>query len=178
MSTLSWVPTGSETSPCCCCCLYPATGLGVDFTNDDLPDAVDVNGVSKTRSGSAYGDTTDGVIWESGVWAVYVAGVRTTQSCLIGGVVEDQFCQAYLLEVPEIFFGGGSATVERVSTCRWEGISEPNGTLWYLTGAPPFVAHVELGASPPYEIGDEGGPSNTPEGTYEGIVTVTCADPP
>ena len=116
----------------CCeavCCMYPADQLGVDFTNDDLPDNLTVNGSSLSRAGSAYGNMTNGVIFESGVWALYTDGNRSTSNCLILGdgnftagdnSVEDQFAATYDID----WIGGGTllATVTRASLCCWEGV--------------------------------------------------------
>ena len=123
-----WTSPGGE--PCCCeeepsCCMYPATGLGDTYTEDDLPDAVTVNGVSKSRSGSQFGNTTDGIIWESGIWARYTRGIRATQACLITGdgnltlgndSVEDQFAASYNVSIA----GGPIVRVNRVSLCAWQ----------------------------------------------------------
>ena len=113
--------------------MYPSLGLLLeDYTEDDLPDAITLNGVSKSRSGSSYGNTTDGVIYESGVWAVYVGGVRSTRSCLITGdgnltpgddLVEDQFAAEMNVFNPYWLFTNlnsvANLPVVRTSLCRW-----------------------------------------------------------
>lgn len=63
----------------CCdsnsCCVYPAEcGKG--------PDSVLHYGSTLSGDGTTFGDTTNGVILESGAWAVYRNGARTTRSCL------------------------------------------------------------------------------------------------
>jgi len=141
MSRVSWVATGSATNPCCCgpgCCMYSAQGL-VDalFVAADLPDAITLLGVgSLSRSGTGYGDTTNGVIFETPLWAKYVGGVRTTQDCLIDGdgnltpgnnAVEDQFAASYkirmYLEVYSPVPMGEYFDLEilRVGACTWRG---------------------------------------------------------
>jgi hypothetical protein len=148
--------------------MYPADKLGVDFTNDDLPDDLTVNGASLSRSGSAYGNTTNGVIFESGFWALYTDGVRSTSNCLIRGdgnftagddAVEDQFEDTYTLTSIE-----GSIVVTRVSLCRWElptEIGSPNlgGSLEYYPINP-----MEGQPSPAWIAGMDDGQANSPAG--------------
>jgi len=117
--------------------MYSAQGL-VDalFVAADLPDAITLLGVgSLSRSGTGYGNTTNGVIFETPLWAKYVGGVRTTQACLIDGdgnltpgdnAVEDQFAASYQFQDPTAigFFDGQvrdyrDVTVTRVSLCYW-----------------------------------------------------------
>jgi hypothetical protein len=95
----------------------------------NLPEAITLLGVgSLAKSGTDYGNTTNGVILESGVWAVYIEGVRTTQQCLISGNVEDQFASTYLIH--NFSFTGycnnysdpvTDILVTRESTCLWSG---------------------------------------------------------
>jgi hypothetical protein len=116
---------GKVACACCLCCLYPAT----QAVEADLPDAITLLGVgSLSKSGTDYGDTTNGVILESGVWARYVGGVRTTNSCLITGdgnltpgnnLVEDQFEPAYEVSNGLDKFPPSTCTVTRDSKCAW-----------------------------------------------------------
>jgi len=117
--------------------MYPATGLASGyFTAEDLPDAITLLGVgSLSRSGTSYGNTTNGVIFETDVWAKYIGEVRTWQSCLITGdgnftpgdnAVEDQFAATYQFQDPSaIGYVDGQerdyrdVTVTRVSLCGW-----------------------------------------------------------
>ena len=119
--------------------MYSATALAAgDLVAADLPDAITLLGVgSLSRSGTGYGDTTDGVIFETPKWARYIGGTRTTQSCLITGDgnltpgdndVEDQFAAQYTVElerdaIPQTFL------LTRTSLCDW---------FWELPG--PFGA--------------------------------------
>jgi hypothetical protein len=111
-------------------------GVGSDglYTAADLPDAITLLGVgSLTKSGTAYGDTTNGVILESGVWARYLSGVRATKACLIDGngnftpgddTVEDQFASSYSVEMSMFYdYVRGSCVVNRTSLETWEGIA-------------------------------------------------------
>jgi hypothetical protein len=100
--------------------MYSATSA----VSADLPAAITLPGVgSLSKSGTNYGNTTNGVILESGVWARYVGGVRSTQPCLIRGdgnltlgndAVEDQFEPTYNASYENL-----QATVTRVSLCVW-----------------------------------------------------------
>jgi len=178
----------------CCeegCCMYPAASA----VAADLPAAITLLGVgSLTKSGSAYGDTTNGVILESGVWAKYVSGVRSTQACLITGdgnltpgndTVEDQFAATY-----DVGAGGYSGTLTRVSLCCWDGTTT-DGSLTLPTrlaytesilGFPPYwtlaifrLPVVELPACPSvygFFAADLKLDTSTPVGTYLGGWTV------
>jgi hypothetical protein len=108
--------------------MYPADQIGVGYVSADLPDAITLRGVgSLSKSGTDYGNTTNGVILESGVWARYVGGVRTTKPCLFDGngnktpgddAVEDQFEATYT--IGWTFIGAQySVEVERNSLCGW-----------------------------------------------------------
>ena len=107
------------------CCMYSATSLAAgDLVAADLPDAITLLGVgSLSRSGTGYGNTTNGVIFETDTWARYIGGVRTTQNCLITGdgnftagddAVEDQFAASY-----SINYDGIDYTANRISLCVW-----------------------------------------------------------
>jgi len=136
------VTQDGKVSCTCCpdCCMYPAT----QAVSADLPDAITLLGVgSLSKSGTDYGDTTNGVILESGVWAKYIGGVRTTKACLIDGdgnltpgnnSVEDQFEPVYLV-TNDIFFPPLTCTVTRVSKCEWNYID------------PLMQAHLDAGGS-------------------------------
>jgi len=111
--------------------MYSATALAAgSFTAADLPDAITLLGVgSLSRSGTSYGTTTNGVIFETDVWAKYVGGVRSTFDCLIRGdgnfvpgdnAVEDQFAGSYIIRLFEYDEFQEDMLVHRVSLCRWE----------------------------------------------------------
>ena len=169
---------GKVSCTCCAapavCCMYAATSA----VAADLPDAITLLGVgSLAKSGTDYGDTTNGVILETGVWARYIAGVRTTNACLIDDdgnltpgddVVEDQFADTYALYV-EYF--SETVTVTRVSLCRWEGTSE-DGCLWavtYASGSYKWTATAQGDLDCGTSITMESlGPQSSPVGNYEG----------
>lgn len=121
--------------------MYPAERLGLDFTNDDLPDFLTVNGASLSRHGSEYGNTTNGVIW-FGLWELYTSGLRSKSNCLIRGdgnftagddSIEDQFADTLIAT-----WEGDSATLTRQSLCEWTGTSDTQAAivkLFYDSGS-------------------------------------------
>jgi hypothetical protein len=112
--------------------MYPAQALADGlYPAGDLPDAITLLGVgSLAKSGTAYGNTTNGVILESGVWARYLSEVRATKPCLINNLtpgddsVEDQFASSYSVEMSMFNdYVRGSCVVNKTSLGRWEGIA-------------------------------------------------------
>jgi hypothetical protein len=133
MATIKLQPSGKvvlkdgKVACGCCeeCCMYPAQGLAdAIYTADDLPDDVTVNGTIFPKSGTAYGDTTNGVIFEEDVWAKYTSGVRSSRLCLIQGGVEDEFASTYNVSSPYFSSWIGNVTVTRNSLCEWSGEAE------------------------------------------------------
>jgi hypothetical protein len=153
--------------------MYPAASA----VSSDLPDNITLRNVgSLSKSGTGYGNTTNGIILESGVWARYIDGVRSTKACLISGdgnltpgddVVEDQFEAAYNVNLLDSDY-----TIERRSLCSWDALPEkgfrleyndnprdlyPNDSKWYFTD----FDDVQF-----IWIGEKIGNQNTPEGSY------------
>jgi hypothetical protein len=109
--------------------MYPAQELAdAIYTADDLPDDVTVDGASFSRSGTTYGNTTNGVIFEEDVWAKYTNGTRIERPCLIQGGVEDEFADSYTMSGGPLSF---SVTVSRVSLCIWR-VEDGCGNMAYL----------------------------------------------
>jgi hypothetical protein len=142
------------------------------LTENDLPNAVTISGTSYSRSGTGYGDTTNGIIFETPKWARYKAGVRTTQYCLISNGVVDQFdaCYRIVFDYPDSSEFGSSneyeAIVRRSGLCLWETIS-----ITTLTGSDPFPPdYGQLYYSPLFydtdewqiRMGDPGRPGDMP----------------
>jgi hypothetical protein len=103
---------GSETKASCECCssclAYPAypVEVGIDeggnptfdqWTADsaNLPDSINFYGTTLSKSGTSYGDATNGVFLEGEKWAVYRNGVRTEKDHLISGGIKDLFLDEY-----------------------------------------------------------------------------------
>lgn len=160
-------PLGLRAVNCSCCggepecCMYPAQGLAdVDYGANDLPDAVTIGGVSYSRAGTSYGDTTNGVIFQGNVWAKYTSGVRSSRPCLIQGGVEDQFADTYTATSP----GAETTTLTRESICVWKGPEPELYTLRYYddsatTGFKCKWAFID-------SVKDEGQFQNIPTGDY------------
>ena len=147
LRVLTKTASGVQRVSCSCCaigcCMYPAASA----VAADLPDAITLLGVgSLAKSGTDYGDTNNGVILETGVWARYLAGVRSTSNCLILGdgnftvgdnSVEDQFAASYTVNFNEPYPERGlpaTQTFVRESLCVWKstsGYDYGTGTIYY-----------------------------------------------
>lgn len=158
------LPLGLRAVECSCCeqidpCgLYPAQELYDEFYSpSDLPDSVTVDGISYARSGTSYGNTTNGVLLETNVWAKYKNSVRSARPTLLQKGVSDQFANAYTVTSSQ---SGGSAILQRTGACSWsteltdsfcytieQGIWQdssefpPSKVIYYLRGWPPFVPY-------------------------------------
>jgi hypothetical protein len=96
--------------------MYPSQELYDEYYSpNDLPDEIDVDGVSYARAGTSYGDTTNGVLLEVNVWARYKNSVRLTQPCLIEKGVKDKFADTYTVTDAN----GSSVILRRVGECTW-----------------------------------------------------------
>jgi len=160
----------------CCeeaiCCMYPADQLGIGYTQDDLPDTIDVAGlilgvitrIIVPRNGSQYGpfnqSTSGGITFTdtllvdlnvSGLLAWLFNDDLTGQTCLFLAdnseeyAIEDTFEDAYEVTGPV------SGTVTRQSRCAWSGtgLTLSNfGYQWKVNGR------------------DKSGNQNTPVGSY------------
>jgi hypothetical protein len=126
---------GGKVSCECCggepdCCMYPGSG---GYSSNNLPDAVTVDGTSFNRSGTSYGDTTNGVILESGAWAKYSNGTRSERPCLIQSGVVDQFSDNYQLS-PDFGYpryGVATITVSRINLCVWRTVIIQGRTAYF-----------------------------------------------
>jgi hypothetical protein len=105
--------SGSETKVSCECCssclAYPAFPVLMEPDPDDpdagyiqwtadsanLPDSINFFGTTLSKSGTSYGDATNGVFLEGEKWAVYRNGVRTEKDHLISGGIKDLFLDEY-----------------------------------------------------------------------------------
>lgn len=184
---LTKTDAGIQRVSCSCCeeafcCPYPAAQLGVGYTQDDLPDTIDVLGlilgvptrIIVTRSGSFYGPINQS-IFGGGAFSEFifvatgVAGTRWFRNstngepiglgepCLFQSLEEglgilDTFAYAYEVSGPV------SGTVTRQSICVWsgEGLTLSNfGYQWRINGR------------------SKTGNQNTPVGIYADGYTVT-----
>jgi hypothetical protein len=140
-----------------CCLLDTELDLVVypngAISQDKLPPTIVLDGVTYSVGTLGYGDTTNGVFLESGVWAVYKSAVRTTRRCLISNIatdIEDEFPDTLSLTYNAFGFTV-TASLTRVSLCRYEGtdsegcygsithndstnLQSANGNNWFLEG--------------------------------------------
>lgn len=149
---------GSETKASCECCspclAYPAYPVEVDIDEDgnptfdqwtadstNLPDSINFYGTTLSKSGTSYGDTTNGVFLEGEKWAVYRNGVRTEKDHLISGGIKDLFLDQYTATWPKLD-ETENYTVTMVRTnCTWSA---------------PFVADGCVVGGANLQIGDQG----------------------
>jgi hypothetical protein len=133
---------GERLVSCTCCtpvditCCLLDTELDLDLfpngaiTQDKLPPTIILDDVQYSLGTLGYGDTTDGVFLESGVWAVYKSGVRTTRRCLISNIatdIEDEFPDTVTVTYSN--FGLTVTTsLTRLSLCYYEGTFTFEGT--------------------------------------------------
>jgi hypothetical protein len=107
--------------------MYSAQALADGlYTASDLPSTINVDGVNFARSGTTYGNTTNGVILEANKWAKYNNGSRSRRDCLVQSGVEDPFANTYAIYgqfgTPGAFgFYSSTVIVNRISTCVWSG---------------------------------------------------------
>lgn len=121
----------SSALPCGSCQWYCAADQPWIVDSGNLPSAVNFNGTSLSLSGTSYGNTTNGVILEGTVWAVYQSGARTTQPALYSTSIADYFANTYTLSLVDSTGTHPSATltVTRVG-CGWGGTASIGGQSW------------------------------------------------
>jgi hypothetical protein len=114
--------------------LYPNGAI----TQSKLFPTIVLDGVTYSVGTLGYGDTTNGVFFETGTWAVYKNGIRTTRRCLISNLntdIEDEFPDTLSLSY-SAFGYTVTATLTRTSLCLYEGIDSEGcgGSLSYAGG--------------------------------------------
>jgi hypothetical protein len=126
---------GSETKASCECCssclAYPAYPVEVGIDEDgnptfdqwtadsaNLPESINFYGTTLSKSGTSYGDTTNGVFLEGEKWAVYRNGVRTEKDHLISGGIKDLFLDQYTATWPKSETENYTVTMVRTG-CTW-----------------------------------------------------------
>ena len=179
----------------CCspCSLYPAFPVLLEpdpedeeagyiqwtADTDNLPTSIDFYGTTLYKSGTGYGDTTNGVILEGEKWAVYIEGVRTERDYLISGGIADFFGDTYTVE-----WDTYTVTVTRSGCATWGGAFTPDGcppggviltledTGWGVTAIsllPGGMAACYLFGAMKYPDS----PQSSPTGSYGGTFTVS-----
>jgi hypothetical protein len=207
---------GERLVSCTCCtpvditCCLLDTELDLDLfpngaiSQDKLPPTIILDGVTYSVGTLGYGDTTNGVFLESGVWAVYKSGVRTTRRCLISNIatdIEDEFPDTLTLTYTA-FGHTVTANLTRVSLCRYEGtddseacsgsithnnssnLQSANGNNWFLEGFTQIYWDGFHSCTLQFSTDLD---QNTPTGTYSGefaqdefnpvTVTITVTTP-
>jgi hypothetical protein len=177
---------------CSSCSLYPAFPVLLEpdpedeeagyiqwtADTDNLPASIDFYGTTLTKSGTGYGDTTNGVILEGEKWAVYIDGVRTERDYLISGGIVDFFGDTYTVE-----WDTYSVTVTRATCGVWSVSFVADGChsgIVTLTLADEgwSVSALSLteGGGPCYTAGAAkypDTPESSPTGSYGGTFTVS-----
>jgi hypothetical protein len=145
------VVDGQRRVSCSCCpsdaecCMYPAAQLGIGYSQDDLPDSVEVfdqtNTYTFTKNGSIYEFSNLSLRAIDGRWAPFAdedeIGDRD-QPCLIAPNdtlrVTDFFADTYTVTTYEAF------QITRTGLCTWFGL-DSNGceTLLEYFGVPQDV---------------------------------------
>lgn len=185
----------------CCepeCCLYAADQFGVDYTADDLPDAVDlvdpvgIEFINATRSGTTY-EALDGngnpmalEHTDSGWRLAYInypdlgdpTPYENTVDCLIGDyddgqyLVQDQFSDQLLVE-----FEGEAESVTRRELCAWDAEDGVCDLIRVFYNSDTCEWQVELQnceTDPGFNLAVKDGNQNTPVGSYNNGVTVSA----
>ena len=187
---------GSETKVSCECCssclAYPAYPVEVGIDEDgnptfdqwtadsaNLPDSINFFGTTLSKSGTSYGNTTNGVFLEGEKWAVYRNGVRTEKDHLISGGIKDLFLDEYTATWPKLD-ETENYTVTLIRTgCTWnapliaDGCSVGGANLQITDQGWSFSAiSLTSGGSPCYTYGDgkyPDYPQNDPTGTWNEV---------
>jgi hypothetical protein len=183
---------GSETKVSCECCslcpAYPAYPVEVGFDEDgnptfdqwtadsaNLPDSINFFGTTLPKSGTSYGDATNGVFLEGEKWAVYRNGVRTEKDHLISGGIKDLFLDQYTATWPKSETENYTVTLIRTG-CTWsapfiaDGCDVGGALLQNSDQGWSFsVVSLTSGGGPCYTFGDgkyPDYPQNDPTGTW------------
>jgi hypothetical protein len=190
---------GSETKVSCECCssclAYPAYPVEVGIDEDgnptfdqwtadsaNLPDSINFFGTTLSKSGTSYGDVTNGVFLEGEKWAVYRNGVRTEKDHLISGGIKDLFLDQYTATWPK-FDETENYTVTLIRTgCTWNAPFVADGcgvggAILQISDLGWSFSAVSLtsGGGPCYTFADgkyPDYPQNDPTGTW-GEVTIS-----
>ena len=150
----------------------------IQWTADsaNLPNAINFYG-TLTKSGTSYGDTTNGVFLQGEKWAVFRNGSRTEKNYLISGGIDDFFADQYTVD-----FDGYSTVVTRTSECSWNSsfIADgcaAGGAILSLDDIGWIFSAVSLssGGGPCYTYGGVKYPNplNSPTGSWGGDITVS-----
>lgn len=160
----------------------------IQWTSDsaNLPDAINFYGTTLSKSGTSYGDTTNGVILEGEKWAVYRNGSRTEKDYLISGGIDDFFADQYTVTWPKDSENNYSTVVTRTSECTWNSSFVADGCPigfailslhdngWNFTAASFLSGGLSGGGSCYLYVGGiYPNPLNSPTGSWSNEITVS-----
>jgi hypothetical protein len=188
---------GSETKVSCECCsscpTYPAYPVEFGFDEDgnptfdqwtadsaNLPDSINFFGTTLSKSGTSYGEATNGVFLEGEKWAVYRNGARTEKDHLISGGIKDLFLDQYTATWPKFDETENyTVTMVRFDDCTWgapfiaDGCGAGGAKLEITDLGWSFsVLSLTSGGGPCYTFGDgkyPDYPQNDPTGTWSEV---------
>jgi hypothetical protein len=187
---------GSETKVSCECCssclAYPAYPVEVGIDEDgnptfdqwtadsaNLPDSINFFGTTLSKSGTSYGDATNGVFLEGEKWAVYRNGVRTEKDHLISGGIKDLFLDQYTATWPKLNETENYTVTMIRTNCTWsapfiaDGCGAGGALLQISDQGWSFTAvSLTSGGGPCYTFGDgkyPDHPQNDPTGTWSEV---------
>ena len=155
--------------PCGTCCLYSATGwFASDFSRDDLPDEILIDGSSATKTSSGtvlYSGSAS--LREEGGFA-YTAfpsggnpGISISPFCLIGTYNRTE-ANGGPFDVEDLFSDtltvNSTDTLTRQTLCKWTGAKSGGGTWTLQYDSVAYVWKLDGTA--------KSGDQNTPAGTY------------
>lgn len=126
--------SGSERKASCSCCEEVScclldTQLNLDtyptgaIIQDKLPPIIIFEGNALSAGVLGYGEITNGVFLENGIWAVYKNGTRSTRRCLISNIAND-IVDDFPPSVEVTYSNLGltvNAILSRISLCVYQG---------------------------------------------------------
>ena len=154
----------------------------IQWTADtaNLPDSINFYGTTLSKSGTSYGDATNGVFLEGENWAVYRNGAKTGKDHLISGGIKDLFLDQYTATWPKSDETENyTVTLVRFDNCTWsapfvaDGCGAGGAKLEITDLGWSFTANsLTSGGGPCYGYGDgkyPDYPQNDPTGTWSGV---------
>jgi len=153
----------------------------IQWTADpaNLPNSINFYGTTLSKSGTSYGDATNGVFLEGEKWAVYRNGVRTEKDHLISGGIKDLFLDQYTATWPKLDETENYTVTLIRTNCTWnapfiaDGCGSGGAELEITDQGWSFSAvSLTSGGGPCYGYGDgkyPDYPQNDPTGTWNEV---------
>jgi hypothetical protein len=180
------VTKGGRVSCSCCveeiqCCIFDATTASAG----NLPESINFYGDTLSLSGTSYGDTTNGVALEGGVWAVYKDGSRRETDCIglgydtipsrpVSAIMQSAYLVSFDLRFPDdsvqhyesaVTFAG-TVTSWGITECAWLGPGLELGVSLYRLGGIWVVNFGEVD-----RFGEKTESQGDPVGAYTSVVS-------